>query len=293
MKRLLLWLFPIVFLMTACYQEVRLDTTLPVVTSAATSGPQPTLQASPVPATPTTVFLPAQALTAGPISIITIGDDLTHGEGDDLGTGYPQRLLELANQIRPGSTVKNLARSKWTSDDLVHGKGDSSGQVELAVVEVEESFSQRRAAVVLVWVGGNDLWELYTGVNEVTSEQEEQDVMRFSENVDTILRSLREADAEVIIARLDDQSKRPAKSRSELYPDITADELLRMSDQVGRYNEVISSKAETYGALTVDFYNSDIFVSTATLSADGFHPNSFGYELIAQSWYKSLAKLLP
>ncbi|MBI3168504.1 MAG: hypothetical protein HYZ22_08505 [Chloroflexi bacterium] len=281
------------FLMTACYQEIQPNAAIPEVTSVMTSGPKPALQTAPAPATPTQIFFPAQALTAGPIHIIVIGDDFPHGDGDDDGRGYPVRLLELASQIRPGSTIVNFAQSGWTSDDLVAGEGELSSQLDMAVAEVESAFSQRRAAVVLVWVGGNDLWELYTGVTEVTVEQEEKDALRFSENIDEVLLSLRETGAEAIIARLDDQSQRPARRRSEVYPDITADELLRMSAQLQKYNEIISSKAEEYGVLTVDFYNSEIFVSDATLSADGFHPNSVGYDLIAQAWYKALIKILP
>ena len=285
--------FLLAFLTTACYQELLPNAAIPEVTSVMTGGPNPPLQTASVPATPTSAFSPAQALAAGPIHIIVIGDDFSYGDGDTSGYGYPGRLIELVNQIRPGSTMVNFAQSGWTSDDLLAGERESPSQVNLAAAEVASAFSQRRAAVVLVWVGGNDLWELYTGATEVSAMQEKQDVSRFTKNVDEVLHSLRETGAEVIIARLDDQSQRPAKSRSEVYPDITANELLRMSAQVRQYNGGISSKAEEYGALTVDFYDSDIFISEPTLAADGFHPNSAGYDLIAQAWYKVLIKILP
>ena len=290
-KRLLL---PLIFFLIACRQEVVVNAPLPVVTSAfvvttPTLTPQPTL----VPVTPTPTFSPAAALASGPINIISIGDDLTRGDGDDMGRGYPGRLLELISQIRPDSSVTNFGRTGWTSDDLIRGDGDYSGQLERAINEVESVTSQGRAGVVLVWIGGNDLWELYTGPADVTAAQEAQDVERFTENIDTILFDLRTAKAEVIIALLDDQSKRPAQTRGETYPDITTDELERMSAQIQRYNETIAEKAELYGALTVDFYGSDIFTQSATLSADGFHPNPYGYDLITQAWYKALITILP
>jgi lysophospholipase L1-like esterase len=288
MKRLLL--FTALFL-TACRQEISDDTVLPVVTSVLPTN-TPVLS-TPVPVTPTSVFSPAAALASGPINIITIGDDLTRGDGDDMGRGYPGRLLPLVSQIRPDSTVTNFGQTGWTSDDLVNGRDDFSGQLVRAVDEVRSVISQRRAAVVLVWVGGNDLWELYTGETDVTVEQEEQDAQRFSRNIDAIIFALRDANAEVIIAKLDDQSKRPAQTRSETYPGITADELVRMSLQVQRYNEIISETAQRYNALTVDFYDSTIFTQKATLAADGFHPNPAGYDLIAQAWYKTLIKILP
>lgn len=283
-------LFLMIFL-TACRQEISPEAAMPVVTSVIqTSTP---VLITPVPATPTLTFSPAAALASGPINIITIGDDLTRGDGDDMGRGYPGRLLELVSQIRPDSSVANFGQTGWTSDDLIRGDADFSGQLARAVNEVESVTSQGRAAVVLVWVGGNDLWELYTGKTDVTTEQEEQDLKRFAENIDNIFFDLRTAKAEVIIATLDDQSKRPAQTRSEAYPNITTDELVRMSMQVQRYNEIISEKAANYGALTVDFYGSDIFIQTTTLAADGFHPNPYGYDLITQAWYKSLIAILP
>jgi lysophospholipase L1-like esterase len=239
------------------------------------------------------IFSPAAALASGPINIITIGDDFTRGDGDDMGRGYPGRLLELVSHIRPGSSVGSFGQTGWTSDDLILGDEDLSGQLGWAIAEVDSVTSQGRAAVVLVWIGGNDLWELYTGENDVTVAQEEQDAERFSRNIDTIIFELRDANAEVIIAKLDDQSKRPAQTRGETYPDITTDELARMSLQVQRYNEIISETAEKYNALTVDFYGSPIFTQEATLAADGFHPNPAGYDLIAQAWYKTLIKILP
>lgn len=289
MKLCLLWLF--VLLLTACRQELKPDAPFPSVTSALpTNTPG---QSALAPATPTRVFSPAQALLSGPITIITLGDDLTRGDGDTIGRGYPERLLKLVNQIRPGSFSKNLAHSGWTSDDLIHGDGNLPGQLTRALSEVESSASEWRASIVLVWIGGNDLWELYTGTSEVTAEEEEQDVLRFSENMDTVISGLREAGAEVVVARLDDQAKRPAKSRSQTYPDITAGELSRMTKQVQRYNEVIVEKANQYGVLTIDFYETDIFTQPETLASNGFHPNPAGYDLIAQTWYKALIKILP
>lgn len=284
-----LWILAL--LLTACRQEIQTDAKIPAVTSVfATNTPPPT---PPAPATPTPVFSPAEALAAGPVNIITIGDDLTRGDGDDMGRGYPGRLLELVSQIRPGSTVTNFAQTGWTSHDLIYGDGDFSGQLVRAVGEVKSAASQGRAAVVLVWVGGNDLWELYTGEAEVTQEDEEKDARRFSENIEVILLELRKSQAAVIIARLDDQSKRPARTRSETYPAITADELERMSAQVRRYNEIISERAEKFSVLTVDFYDSHVFTNESTLARNGFYPNPAGYELIAQAWYKALIPLLP
>jgi lysophospholipase L1-like esterase len=96
----------------------------------------------------------------------------------------------------------------------------------------------------------------------------------------------------VIIALLDDQTKRPIAIRGEAFVSITPAELDRMSAQVVRYNEIITAKAEQYGALTVDFYSTDIFTNPATLYDDGNHPNPAGYDIIAQKWFEVLQSLL-
>jgi lysophospholipase L1-like esterase len=285
----------LLFLLTACRQEIQADGSIPIVTSVMRASPTPanTPQATPVPATPTFDFSSPGPLPSGPVNIITIGDDLTKGEGDEIGRGYPGRLLEWVSQIRPGSTVINFGQTGWTSDDLIRGDEDFSGQLGRAVSEVESAASQGRPSVVLVWIGGNDLWELYAGEAQVTPDGEEADLKRFSENIAFILSELRKAGAEVVVAKLDDQSKRPAHTRSESYPSITAGELERMSLQADRYNREISSMSEKYGALTVDFYGSEVFTGGETLSSDGFHPNGSGYEAIALLWYKALIPILP
>lgn len=283
------------FLVTACRQEIHADGSVPIVTSVlrASSTPESTPRPTPVPATPTFDYSSPRALPSGPINIITIGDDLTRGDGDEIGRGYPGRLLEWVSQIRPGSTVINFGQSGWTSDDLIRGDEDFSGQLERAVSEVVSASSQGRPSVVLVWIGGNDLWELYAGGALVTSENETADLERFSRNIARILSDLRKAGAEVIVAKLDDQSKRPAQTRSEFYPSITSEELEQMSLQVDRYNREISTMSGRYGVLIVDFYGSEIFTSDETLSPDGFHPDGSGYEAIALLWYKALIPIVP
>jgi lysophospholipase L1-like esterase len=65
-----------------------------------------------------------------------------------------------------------------------------------------------------------------------------------------------------------------------------------MSAQVMRYNDVIVQKAAKNGALTVDFYSTDIFTNPATLYDDGNHPNSAGYDIVAQKWFEVMNQIL-
>ncbi len=296
MKRFLL--LTTFFFLSACTQEIRPAAPLPAVTElaiatvpapgVATAAPTSTLVATPTP----TRYPPPAALPAGPISLIAIGDSLTFGVGDDTLRGYPGRLLEIISEMRPGSTLTNFAQPGWTSRAVIDGEQGLFGQLPRAVAETEAALSQGRGAVVFVWVGENDLWDLYEGGGDVGDELEDRNAQGFSANIDAILSGLRRAGAEVVVALLDDPSRRPVALQSEAFPGITADELGRMSLHVQRYNRIIAEKAARYGALTVDLSSTDIFTNPATLSADGRHPNRAGYDLVAQAWYEVLSTLL-
>lgn len=61
-----------------------------------------------------------------------------------------------------------------------------------------------------------------------------------------------------------------------------------MSAHVHAYNDIIRGAAAQYGATTVDFFDTTIFTEAATLADDGNHPNSAGYDRVAQIWLAAL-----
>ncbi|MCZ2127600.1 MAG: GDSL-type esterase/lipase family protein [Anaerolineales bacterium] len=234
----------------------------------------------------------AAPLSAGPVTIVALGDSLTEGDGDESGRGYSGRLLDMINAIRPDSTLTNLGKSGWNSDALINGDQGLPGQLPQAASELQSASSQGKAALALVWIGSNDLWYLYEYGGAIGDAQEADDAAHFAANMDAILSALRGAGAEVVVALLDDQSYRPVALKGEAFTEITPNKLKRMSAHVQTYNQIIREKAEKYGALTVDFYSTDIFTNPATLYDDGNHPNSAGYDIIAQKWFDALAPLL-
>jgi lysophospholipase L1-like esterase len=286
MKRIILILAA---LMTACSQQIPVSPA-PAVFTEAMSATQPALLEET--AAPNVAFPPLLSLPAGPVTLVALGDSLTQGDGDDTGRGYPGRLLDMLNEVRPDSSLSNLGQSGWNSDALIQGDQGIAGQLGRAVEELKTAKSQGRGGVALVWIGSNDLWYLYEYGGDGTDDSDSQDAVHFARNIDTLLTSLRETDAQVLIALLDDQSKRPVALKGEAFTSITKDELGRMSLQVSRYNEIIAEKAAQYGALTVDFYSTDLFTNPATLYDDGNHPNSAGYDIVAQKWFDVLSTLL-
>ena len=287
MKRIFLVLW---VLLTACSQETPL-TSQPIIITETPQATLPPTEVEEVTSIPAIDLPTAAALPAGPVAMVALGDSLTQGDGDDTGRGYTLRLLDMVNAIRPGSTMTNFGQSGWNSDALINGDQGLSGQLTRSLEELEIAAAEGRGAVALVWIGSNDLWYLYE-FGEGSDENDALDAEHFASNMDVILGQLSAAGAQVIVALLDDQSKRPVALKGEAFTSITPDELNRMSLHVTRYNEIIYEKAAQYGAVTVDFYSTDIFTNPATLYDDGNHPNAAGYDIIAQKWFDALSLIL-
>ncbi len=239
------------------------------------------------------LLISLQVAAAEPLNIVTLGDSLTQGDGDDgAGGGYPARLQKLLAGSNPGSTLRNLGQSGWTSDDLINT------QLQPAVA-VLQATPPNQTRVALVWIGSNDLFGLYNWVcdndyknNFAACERDGES--NFRNNLQNIISTLKGAGAKVYIALLDDQSKRPVMSNSELrssnFDSISADDVPRMSAQTAKYNGIIRQLATQHGAAIVDFLNTTLFEDSATLAEDGNHPNAAGYDAIAEKWHQSITQ---
>lgn len=237
------------------------------------------------------LLLVAQVAIANPITLVTLGDSLTEGDGDDgVGGGYPSRLITLLQTPYPGSTLNNLGLSGDTSTDLINR------QLSDAVTALNAA-PAGNTKVAIVWIGSNDLFGLYNSTvceeyYSSISSCEDAERGYFSDNIRQILSSLQATGATLYIALLDDQSRRPVMTDPELraaqFENFTDDDVTRMANQIPLYNDIIQNHATTYGATTVNFFSTTIFETEATLSDDGNHPNGAGYDAIADIWYQAL-----
>jgi len=231
-----------------------------------------------------------------PVTLVAVGDSLTEGDGDDgSGGGYPARVLAMMQAAYPGSTLSNRAVSGQTAQDLINV------QLPLAVSDLNAAPAGNRK-IALVWIGSNDLFGLYQNNVNLCAEYfshlsllacEDTVIDESCVNVDEILSGIKATGASIYIALLDDQSKRPVITdvslRNGVFPDITDEEVARMSAQIVNYNNKVKTLAAAHGATTVDFFNTTIFENSATLSSDGNHPNGAGYDAIARIWYQAIA----
>lgn len=239
---------------------------------------------NPQPAPPTVPNnQPAPTLPAGALSIVTLGDSLTEGAGDESaeGGGYPFRLLNAVLARRADSQVLNVGHSGWTSSDLINGQGGAPSELEEALAAKPD--------IACVWIGSNDLWQLYNSGPEegTTPEAEAANLAVFAANIDTILSRLRASGAAVYLGLSDDQSKRPTAGTALCC--ITPTELAQMSAQVNRYNDVMIAAAKKHGATVVDFFNTTFFTQDALLDPDGIHPNAAGYDQVAAIWLAAIS----
>ena len=278
--------------------------TMPATTPAAARLHLPAVQnevvvASPTPSpadTPTPLTTPAVTPPpTGSVLLLALGDSLTEGERDDSGSGggFPRRLETFLQAARPASTVHSLGRSGWTSAQVILGANGQSGQLPQALHQLNATGG---AKIATLWIGSNDLWYLYDArPDPMADDQEQQNLAAYTANVRTIVAQLRGAGATVLLGLLDDQSLRPVVAAppnpaEPAFPNISADDRTRMSQQVGRYNAALRAlAAEIDNVIVVDFFGTDIFTNPATLADDGNHPNGAGYDAIAALWQAALA----
>ena len=286
------WLLTVfLLLLTACAGAGGANSPTPSTVDEASPQLTPAITDSPSDTPTAADSVNPPAIPVGALSIVSLGDSLTRGDGDDSGIGgYPPRLKILVDALRPGSQMLNLGRSGWAAIDLINGINGERPQLDEALADHPQ--------LVTIWIGSNDLWYLYEyGPDPMTAEAEQTDLQAYESNIDIILSRLTQSGAKVLIALLDDQSKRPVvvnppNPAEPAFTAISADDLARMSAHVKTYNEIIRRKAAQYGAETVDFYNTDIFTNPATLYDDGNHPNTAGYEKITQIWFAALSPYL-
>jgi len=227
------------------------------------------------------------------ITLVTLGDSLTAGDGDERGVGYPVRVQEMMQTAGHIVSLDNLGLSGWTSGDLVSIETweEGAGPFYEAQSILSQAVAEGRTPVVCLWIGSNDAFGLYSWVcDEYPTECEANNLREFEENMNTLLSRLIATGAMVFVALIDDQSKRPMFGPGgEGFEGISPDELDNMSAQIAAYNQIITTLAGQYNAHLVDFYNRTIFETPELISDDGNHPNADGYDEIAQVWWTAIS----
>src|SRR5260221_889186 len=208
---------------------------------------------------------PNAPLLTTQISIVTLGDSITTGEGDPTLQGYQGPLKDYMQSIQLDSQIKNYGV-----------KGASSGDISSQVAKTV----QEKPKVALILIGSNDLLKFYQANPEPTSQQESDNLNTFSNNISSIVGQITQNGVKTYVGLLDDLTKRPAfatlQLRQQTFPTIKDSTIPKISAQVKKYNDSIRATAQNTGAFVVDFYSTTIFSDPSKVSVDGLHPNTKG-----------------
>jgi len=206
------------------------------------------------------------------IMIVSLGDSITRGVGDDEGQGYVRRVKEtLEKEYKQSSTISNLAVSGAKTSDLVTQLNNKSVQEAL-----------RTADTIMLSIGGNDLFPGADQLNQQFLKSYRPDEKTFQKNLQTIFQQIRKQNQSA-----------PIYALGFYNPFHNVEGLDASSSFVSKWNEILEQTVlqldHAYVIPTFDlFYNEE----EKYLYTDHFHPNKAGYIEMANRLSKKIGSQL-
>lgn len=198
------------------------------------------------------------------INVVTLGDSLTEGVGDETNNGgYVGILDSTINQNKHIVQFQNYAK-----------RGSRSGQLLERLEDEEVRTSIEHADIVLITIGANDIMQVFKDnftkltIDKFTSEQ-----IRYEQRLEAIFSEINALNEECDIYLIGFYN--PFK---QYFADIEELDYIVQS-----WNEIGESITEQYDN-THFIPMKDLFDSTEInyLAEDNFHPNYLGYKMIAE-----------
>lgn len=215
-------------------------------------------------------FAPRPSADATPkqralVSPLILGDSLARGAGDERGLGIAGRLdAELARRRIGARRTYNLGVNGSRTPDLLR---------QLESENVQQII--REANVIMVSIGGNDLWGGNDWRNAAPGDAETK--------MTGVLTSIEQA-----LERIRAVNPRARIFFIGLYnPFVSTPEGKLLSPLVNRWNARLLEHFGSDANFTL-VQTADLFSHRDRLSLDRFHPGGEGYELIARRIAESL-----
>jgi lysophospholipase L1-like esterase len=209
-------------------------------------------------------FAPRPSATAptaarATVAPVILGDSLARGAGDERGLGIPGRLdAELRRRNIPARRTTNLGINGARTPDLLR-------QLESANVQQ----ILRDANVIIVSIGGNDLWGGNDWRNAAPGDAESK--------MSDVLGRIGQ-----VVERIRGVNPRARIFFIGLYnPFVSTPEGKLLSPLVNRWNARLIEQFGSDANFTL-VQTADLFSHRDRLSVDRFHPGGEGYELIAR-----------
>ncbi|RHW38052.1 GDSL family lipase [Neobacillus notoginsengisoli] len=195
------------------------------------------------------------------LHIVAMGDSLTRGTGDAAGRGYVGYLVDqLKERSKADVKLVNLGIN-----------GQRSAQLAEQVKQAEVKRQLGAADVVLITIGGNDLFRGGQGLADFDKQKPEEIQKAFLANMNTTLTEIRGANKDATVYFIG------------LYnPFIEFSEGKEISAIIRHWNFAAAELAAKYPKVvfvpTFDLFELNV---NDYLYTDKFHPNTKGYQLIA------------
>jgi lysophospholipase L1-like esterase len=224
---------------------------------------------TPVPPAPATAA-PVVPGPPGSLSLVALGDSLTRGTGDERGGGYVDAVAEGLRKAGTNVAVTNLAVNGAESSDLL---------AMLRRTNVRRICAG--AGRILLSIGGNDLAHAAESARAPQPEAITRVLDGYRTRLSAILTALRSANPGAPIDVLGLYN--PAAAAEPPEPASPAAAFARLgSHVVARWNAAMEETALGFPDVTV-IPVFDLFERHPDrLSADRFHPDHRGYQLIAE-----------
>ncbi|MGP0586128.1 GDSL-type esterase/lipase family protein [Paenibacillus timonensis] len=216
-----------------------------------------------------------QAAKAGAFDVTAIGDSLAKGTGDDTGSGFARRTVDLLN--KEGATsklVNNLGINGLTTEELLPMLEDPGVKYAL-----------QQAGIILLSIGGNDL---FNGTEELTSGEQVPTQAEIDAAIDKS-----SAEFGQVVAQIKKINVQALLVYVSLYNPFSDLEGMREigNDAVARWNAMAANALGKYeDTLAVPTYDLFMQNSSRYLSSDHFHPNGDGYQAIAERMVQGIKR---
>lgn len=196
------------------------------------------------------------------LTIVAIGDSLTRGTGDETGKGYVGDLMdEIKSKTKRDVQLTNLGINGQTSDQL---------RKQIQQIEVKRQI--QRADIVLLTIGGNDLFRGGQGLEDFQTAAIPAIEKKYLDNLRFIFQQIRQVNANATVFFVG------------LYnPFIDLNQGKDVSKVIRHWNyDSADLSAEFPKIVFVPTF--DLFELRVNdyLYSDKFHPNTKGYRLIAE-----------
>lgn len=218
-----------------------------------------------VPGAPVTIEVPRSAEVPVPVALpigqntpfryLASGDSISQGVGSDNEAGFRPALQS------------SLSRHYGVSISMFY-RGGGGGTSDDGAVRIERDLTLLGPAYTLIGWGTND----WNGCGAPTS-------CRTVENLRSIVHAVKAAQSLPCIATI----LPPNVGYDSLAPESRARWVVEM-------NELIKAMAQQEGALVADLHAAFMRAGPSGLFVDHVHPNSRGYEVIAQAWFDALTR---